>query len=221
MSLSRKNVPPAVLIFDHDDTIAIPARDKNGQYVVSPDGAIASSVMNKEKLQKIVIISQLVDIPIHIVTARASTAPDREVVEQTVNAVNGFTEPNGGFNKDHIHFSGIIIEGRWQQVCTKVSIIEAIHSTFYTALPKKSLLFVDDMKGYLDPVEKAGFSTILANPTTQTHFDLVLDFIFRNLRNAYVPTLFKPDYSLVSKEAAFSGVTYAASAKEESKKLTK
>lgn len=176
---NTKTTPKMVLLLDHDETIAVSEKTSTGAYVIQKDGSINATIMDKIKLQRIVNLSQLLQIPIHVVTARSNSEADRKVIERIINSVNGFHPGPGGFKREHLHFASIIKDGVWKPIFTKAEIIKQIHHSFYPTLSRESFLFVDDMDNYLEEVKKAGYLTLKANPETKEHFALIEDFILK------------------------------------------
>lgn len=175
-----KNVrssPRQVLILDHDETIALTEQKPNGDYVIQPDGSINATIMDKDKLRRLVNVSVWMGIPIHIVTARADNAGNRSVVEEIINSVDGFRTGRGGFKREHIHFASMMIDGKWTPLFTKLQIIELIHNGIYPQLSKEAFLFVDDMVDYLEPVKAAGYNTFQADPAIRDHFTYIEQFM--------------------------------------------
>lgn len=148
--------------------------------------------MDSKKLKRIVYLTILFQIPIHVVTARADIPGDRKVVEGIIDSINGFHSGPGGFKREHIHFASTKEGGVWKQVLTKTEIIERIQHTLYPHLSREAFLFVEDMTKYLEDVMKAGFLTYQANPKTKEHFDLIEEFILSQGQfYTHRPMLFK------------------------------
>jgi len=154
MSLYYRKVPKQkmvsrVLILDFDETIATPDRKADGDYLVQPDGSINAKLMDAETLKKIIEYAELKGIPIHIVTARAQIPGHLKVITDLLNSVDGLNdnpETSGGFKKDRIHFTGVMIGGEWTYGLPKVDVIkEDIHRKLYPHLPREALLFVEDV----------------------------------------------------------------------------
>ncbi len=69
---------------------------------------------------------------------------------------------------------GILVR---KEMMTKAQVIQSVHHEKYSYLPNESILLVDDIQEYLDPVQKLGYNTLLANPESLEHFDEIEKFI--------------------------------------------
>ena len=93
--MKAKTLPNIVLLLNFDETIAISEKNSKNEYIFQKNGSINAAVMDQEKLQNLVDLAILFHVPIHIVTARADTRADREVIEKVIDGVGGFKFGSG------------------------------------------------------------------------------------------------------------------------------
>lgn len=180
---SHVGKPNKVIFLDLDDTIANPARDKAGDFIVEDDGHIDAVLLDKEKFSHFVQAAINHDVPLYIVTGRPDIARCVKLINDMINSVNGFSKSVGGFHHDSILYLSKMISENGKlvrkEMDTKVHIIEKIHQEKYRYLPKENILFVEDMARYYEPVQALGYRVIKADTKTLAHFAEAEDFILR------------------------------------------
>lgn len=166
--------PDKVVFLDFDDTIASPARNVNGSYIIEADGNINAVLLDKQKLAHLVQTAITNDVPLYIITARADIPSSAKLINDLINSVHGFSNTIGGFHHDAIYFVGAMVNVNGKlvhkEIDTKLNVIQRIHQQKFDYLPRQDLIFVDDTQRNCELVQQAGYTVILANPKTLNHF---------------------------------------------------
>lgn len=177
----KSKKPKAAIFLDFDDTLAKPARKATGEYDVKPDGSIAAILLNPDKLRHLIDLSIKHEIPMFILTGRPDASFSHKIITDVLSPVGGFSkETIGGFKG--IYFTSKMEKDehgvlKRKEIATKLAILKKIHESEFDHLPKSSLLAVDDMREYLDPITAAGYGTIQAKINSEDHYSSINDFI--------------------------------------------
>jgi hypothetical protein len=180
--------PFAAVFYDCDDVLNN-ARGENptsqSGCIVDQDGNMGGTTIGVEKLRKIMQFCIEHHIPLYIVTARPEREWHKNFIIHLINEIGGFHDGIGGFKQDHIHCLGL--EQYSQElkrphverliVKDKLTRIEEIYQSQLRHIPKNRILFVDDDLRNLEPVKKAGYTTIRAHIGNDSHHDQTLDFL--------------------------------------------
>lgn len=182
--------PDRVIFLDFDDTIAQPARDADGEYIVEADGHIDAVLLDKAKFSHFVQTAIKHDVPLYIVTGRPDIKRGVTLINDMINSVNGFSNSVGGFHHDSIIFLSKMVKENGKlvrkEMDTKVNIIDKIHREKYSYLPNENILFIDDMQRYYQPVQALGYQVIKADAKTLAHFAEAEDFITHTIQHHYL-----------------------------------
>src|SRR3990167_4339236 len=89
-----------VIFLDLDDTLANPARNANGDFIVEDDGHIDAVLLDKEKFSHLVQTAIKHDVPLYIVTGRPDIERCVKLINDMINSVHGFSNSVGGFRSE-------------------------------------------------------------------------------------------------------------------------
>ncbi|TAL62815.1 MAG: RNA-binding protein [Legionella sp.] len=180
------------ILFDFDDTLAIPERDEEGEYIVDEHGFIKASHLDEQRFRKAVQISIQKNIPLFIVTGRPDIPQNRDLFSNFIKSVDGFHPGLGGFKENSFYFisqmileNGVLVR---KEVTTKDAVVQTVHQTEFKHLKASDILFVEDLDRYLDPVAALGYETILVDPDDldHGHLDKAITFMVAEVKQLEV-----------------------------------
>jgi hypothetical protein len=185
--IKKQNQKPFTAVYlDFDEVI-------NRSEEADKTGFVGGALIAGDVLAEVNILCKKHNIPVYIITNRATNAKNLQHIDDLIGQAGGFAKDHelGGFKKSYIHCLGIETRNRQGHSSligvhrSKLQEIDAIHQKELSFLDKNAQLVVDDDASNLNPIKEAGYTTHLAKCEDDSHMQVVLDFIKKRLEAFY------------------------------------